>query len=472
MKYRHSLTIALFTLPVLISFPAAAAPIHIYLTWQSNTATTMTLNIHTTSAETVSVHYDTVTQSGIPANYSWIQTGPSHQIPGLDAHVIRHIHTVELTGLTPGETYYAVAGGPTNGYSAEFKFRTIPFNEELRFIAAGDFGVDAGVDDMMIEAASHDPHFAVLGGDLAYADTNLSQYYKWDALLNWWEEHMVTPDGLMVPMVLAIGNHEVNGGYEQFGDPTGFAPFFFGYFAQQGAGFSEPRSAHFQRSFGPYVSIYFLDTGHVTPIYAQSLWMNQALQSDSRFFKFAVYHMPMYPSHRSFNDARNTEIRNQWRSIFDTNYFTACFENHEHLLKRTKRLTNDTPNSASGVLYLGDGGFGRPTRTGEQAQRLDDPGTFPNELSSLGLSYNYLAHWEATKHFWLVTVPNQYPPQPTDLITFEAYDANGTLLDSTQIPVGGVPAMPVETIMLIGSILIGGIVIARRYRVSKRGEVE
>ena len=172
-----------------------------------------------------------------------------------------------------------------------------PLNETLRFVTGGDIGTDPGVDDMMIQAASHDPHFAVLGGDLAYVDGVLSDYYYWDTLLDWWEQHMVTSDGLMIPIVLAVGNHEVAGAYQQFDDPTGRAPFFFGYFAQQGAGFNEPRGAYFQRSFGPFMSLYILDTEHVTSIDEQTAWLNQMLPNDKSYFKFAAYHLPLYPSH-------------------------------------------------------------------------------------------------------------------------------------------------------------------------------
>ena len=102
-----------------------------------------------------------------------------------------------------------------------------------------------------------------------------------------------------------------------------------------------------------------------------------------------------------------------------------------------------------GVLYIGDGCFGRPPRPGDQATRLGDPITYPNELANLGLTENYLAHWESTKHFWLVTVPNRYPVRSTDTVTVEAFDVDGNLLDSTQITLGGAPALPFGKIIFI-----------------------
>ena len=57
-------------------------------------------------------------------------------------------------------------------------------------------------------AASHNPSFALIGGDLAYANGWAPCYLKWDMWLSQWEQHMVTPDGRMIPLIVAIGNHE------------------------------------------------------------------------------------------------------------------------------------------------------------------------------------------------------------------------------------------------------------------------
>jgi Purple acid Phosphatase, N-terminal domain/Calcineurin-like phosphoesterase len=444
---RHLLILAV-TISVLLWIPAQAeaAPLHIYLTWQGDTSTTMTVNVQTATPDNITLRYDTTTQGGIPASYSQIQTGSTHQIPGLDTYVTRYIHTVELTGLAPGQVYYAIAGDAVNGYSPEFQFRTTPMDEPLTFITGGDFDAVAATETMLIQAATHDPNFAVLGGDVAYVNGNLAQFAKWDTFLDWWELHMVTSTGNMIPLILAIGNHEVVLGYDQFADPTGSAPFFFGYFAQSGAGFSEPRQAYFQRSFGSHTSLYILDTSHVTPIQTQAAWLTQQLQTDEHRYKFAAYHFPMYPSHRSFSGPTPTALRTSWRPLFEAYHFVACFENHDHILKRTFPLTNNAPDP-NGVLYLGDGCFGRPPRAGDQAQRLDDPITYPNELSSLGLSTSYLAHWESTNHFWVVTIPAG-DPQNTQNISFQAYTETGTLLDITQVATGAFVALPLNQLLI------------------------
>jgi hypothetical protein len=54
----------------------------------------------------------------------------------------RYLYTAELTDLTPGTTYYLVAGDKSNdnSWSHEIKFRTIPSNGDFSFVTGGDAG--------------------------------------------------------------------------------------------------------------------------------------------------------------------------------------------------------------------------------------------------------------------------------------------------------------------------------------------
>ena len=85
---------------------------------------------------------------------------------------------------------------------------------------------------LLKNAASHDPDFAVVGGDIAYANGNLELVDRWDTWLNFYTDTMLTSDGRSIPMVLAIGNHEVNGGFNK---TKSDAPFYFGFFGQDEA---------------------------------------------------------------------------------------------------------------------------------------------------------------------------------------------------------------------------------------------
>ena len=57
-------------------------------------------------------------------------------------------------------------------------------------------------------AAELNPWFALLGGDLAYANGNSNEVGKWDDWLESWMLNCIRRrDGGLIPMVVAIGGH-------------------------------------------------------------------------------------------------------------------------------------------------------------------------------------------------------------------------------------------------------------------------
>src|SRR5215472_15809984 len=72
-----------------------AAPRHVYLTWQGDTSTTITVNYQTMEDATTSdVYYDTQPRQGDIARYRFHATGTRHKIESLVDG--RTIHWVEL----------------------------------------------------------------------------------------------------------------------------------------------------------------------------------------------------------------------------------------------------------------------------------------------------------------------------------------------------------------------------------------
>ncbi len=211
----------------------AAAPLHVYLTWQGDTSRTMTVTFHTEEPLTgAQVRFDTQSRGGQSAAYASRAEAESRLVSGLRKP--RYIHTVELTKLDPGTAYYFIAGAEGN-FGREMKFRTIPEGDApIRFVTGGDMDVVREVRDLLAQASKHDPMFGLIGGDLAYANGDLRNFAKWDRWIKNWSETFITPEGFMVPMVLAIGNHEVN---DLEGDQALRGPFYFGYFPQGGKSF-------------------------------------------------------------------------------------------------------------------------------------------------------------------------------------------------------------------------------------------
>ncbi len=400
MKQRLALYLSLLFLTASVSF---AAPRHVYLTWQhEETADNITVNYQTmTGAEPTppvsEVLYDTESRGGDPTKYQFKAAGSSHKIQDLEDK--RDVHWVDLTGLTPGATYYFIAGDAAHGYTAERKFRTIsPYAESIRFVTGGDIGVSKDAITLFQHAAKQYPAFGLVGGDIAYANDDLKQIGRWDALLDNWETNMVTPDGFTVPMVMAIGNHEVRGGFSQ--SPAA-SRCYLGFFAQ---GFGESKT-YYSRRFGKNVAILALDSGHLASVGGdQSTWADSKLtQYRTVPHRFTVYHVPLYPSHREYEGPQSVMGRKFWGPIFDKHDITAAFENHDHTFKRSKRLRAGVPDP-SGILYLGDGCWGQGARSVEPKTR------------------DYLDKQGSIQHFWRVDVMG-------DRVEYRAVNKAGVVFD-------------------------------------------
>jgi hypothetical protein len=87
--------------------------------------------------------------------------------------------------------------------SETFAFRMPPEKAaSVRFVTGGDlYHEREPMDRMNRTAAAQDPLFALLGGDLAYAN-NVS-YERWFGFIDSWERNARTPDGRLVPMIVA-----------------------------------------------------------------------------------------------------------------------------------------------------------------------------------------------------------------------------------------------------------------------------
>lgn len=379
---------------VFLSLGAQARPRHVYLTWQDDTSTTMTVVFQTMKPCTEPRVYFGANSSSSLEGYAQVAKGRPTRFPGLK----RWVHFVKLSGLEPGQTYYFRAGAAEVGYSKESKFKTMPNTAEpMRFVAGGDMWIEPATFMLMRQAASQSPAFALVGGDIAYADGRLSHVNFWDKWLEAWEKYMVTPDGHMIPMVLAIGNHDVDGGFAASPEA---APFYYNFFRQDQKGY-------FSRKFGPEVIVYVLDSGHTNPQGgAQRNWLAGEMKNTAGMrHKFALYHVPCYPSYPgAFSGPYSAGGREHWVPLFDRYDLDAAFENHYHTFKRTKPLRNGKVDP-KGTVYLGDGCWGRPPR---QVKARKD--WYDEKIAS-------------RRHVWLVDIEG---PK----ILYRAMDPHGKVFDS------------------------------------------
>lgn len=390
MIYFRRLFLLCFVLAAIACNAANYDPVALYLTWQRNPESTMIIRWLTPpdrQEDLIEYQQENVGE--------WL-TANGYHMP-LPQNVPYLMHSVELTHLQPDTNYIFRTGHD----GRIFKFQTMPatLNQPIRFVAGGDMYHD-GIEFLHAtnrQAASTSPLFALVGGDIAYAADSKASYLpswlnrwidtptkqdfnRWLAWLIAWKNDMVTPDGRLVPFLPVVGNHDVNGEFEQ--TPVQ-APFFYSLFAMPG------QQGYNVLDFSNYMSIILLDSDHSHPIKGdQTNWLANTLKCRQHVpHKFALYHVPAYPSARSYNLKTSQKIRKYWVPYFDRYQLTAAFENHDHTYKRTHPMLNGAI-SQKGVIYIGDGAWG-----------VESPRTPSKPSKKL-----YLAQAASKRHFLLVTI--------------------------------------------------------------------
>ena len=331
-------------------------PTALFLTWQRDPTTTMTI-------QWVGAEADGAQR---PLWYAkkgteqWRKQGYAvRPYPLSDRSIFR----AELTGLEPGEDYVFRVGTD----SSEQGFRTMPAKDTntIQFVSGGDSGDGSSARRTNVLAAAQAPAFVLLGGDLAYENgVDPDTFLRF---LDNYSRDLRDERQRLIPMVACIGNHEVEGGYEQ---PRTRAPFFYSMFDGL---FSE--TGYATLDFGQYMSLVLLDTNHTSPIAgAQTDWLEQTLKEREDCPNvFVANHVPAYPSYRSFQgdaDQPGTGAANRkyWVPLFERYNVDAVLEHHDHTYKRTHPLLDGRTN-AKGVTYLGDGSWGKIRKPNDLANR-------------------------------------------------------------------------------------------------------
>jgi hypothetical protein len=355
---------------VLVEKPVEDSPLPqdtLFLTWQRDPTTTMTVQWTGAPAP---VGDTLISWADSPKGPWETRAATVKPYPLTDLKVFR----TELTALHPGTDYWFRIGKQT----ATHRFRTMPAKatQPIHFISGGDCGVNEHAVANNIQAARQDPMFAVVGGDLGY-DNGRSVSTSLGFLRNY-SKHMIGRDGRLIPLIAAIGNHEVDGGYNK---PRTKAPFFYalfdGLFRDTG---------YATLDFGDYLSLVLLDTGHTTPIAGeQTAWLEKVLKARVDHPNvFVVNHVPAYPSYRNMQTVEVADSllegkvktrpgtgdgnRKHWVPLFQKYRVPVVLEHHDHTFKRTKPLIDGLAH-ANGVLYLGDGSWGK-LRTPKSPEKL------------------------------------------------------------------------------------------------------
>jgi hypothetical protein len=293
-----------------------------------------------------------------------------------------------------------------NSESKSYKFKTMPkkLSKSISFVQGGDmyYKTLTYMEQLCLEAAKRNPHFALLGGDIADSSSHEGEeeVQHWLDWLICWEKSMVTSDGRLVPIVAAIGNHEVKGKFHKTPEE---AKMFFTLFPMP------KKKGYMVLDFGKYLSLFLLDSGHVDEVDGkQAKWLSSALKKRvGQLHKFAVYHVPAFPAAiQKKIEPIEDQIRQFWVPKFEQYGLNVAFEHHEHTYKRTHPIRNDKIDP-QGVVYLGEGAFG--------ADKL-------HEVHPLEERW-YLAFAQSARHF----IYAELTPKKR---SFEAIGLHGEVIDA------------------------------------------
>jgi len=352
------------------------SPCHIYLTYPEKAYSSIIVNFQIADAATTGtpmVYYDTISRSGDSlSSYAFNASGNSYTYESVD--ITRGIHWVQIDGLAANTTYYFRCGlGSTmTSYSGEKSVITIPGNGVINFVAGGDMGVNDITQQISQFAAKFNPSFAMVGGDLAYANDYATCYRVWDLWLNMWETSMITTSGSYIPMILAMGNHE-SGGTKKLSSEVNF---YLPYFVQDDDASTDPseRKTYQAHQLSQETVVFCLDTGLVSsPDGSQLDWLKSKMEKYTDFRnKMALYHFPMYPpSKEDFANHDFAKMRDSWVPVFDKYNLNTAFENHNHIYNRNNLLKGGQLD-ANGTLYIGDGAWGIESNGMEPAPDTSD----------------------------------------------------------------------------------------------------
>ena len=335
---------------------------------------------------------------------TWADAPLSDRRFGSTSH---RVFGADLRMLQPATRYvFKIARWGTPIGTWEFETAPLEFMEGMSFVTGGDMlGSRTLLDAMNTRAGRENPLFALLGGDLAYANGVDSR--RWLEWVDSWNKCAVAPDGRLIPMIVVIGNHEVKGAKFRPTNAPGRdqAPFYYSLFLGQAAG------SQIAINFGNYLSIIGLDSGHTENISKQTQWLGTVLGNRIGIPRqFVCYHRPAWGVGVK-GDAE--DIRREWSPLFEQFKVDCVFENDHHTYKRTHPLLNGKRNDRDGVLYLGDGAWGVQTRRIPRDWKTARP---------------YLVEARAVNHLIKVSMKRAE-------FVYEAMTAGGDVFDRTTRPV-------------------------------------
>jgi len=349
-------------------------PCHVYATIPEDGSKYAFINVHTHYDVTnLTINYDT--QDRHLNNQSLQFTAQSLRIPlDYDTKGRRAMHTALLKFDHPNTMYYLEIN-----YDGQVQwsglYKTLPAdgNTTVNVVMGGDVGTSLFAQTMTSNFLPHNPSVIFVGGDAAYDNGMATCWYNWDLFIKMFED-LSNSMKVLVPVIVGVGNHDV--GYDPGNgftlDPNNYPTFLY-LFPQhlstdtdgnpvEAVPTMDQRRTYFYHKIGGAV-ILGLDSNYVVSYNGpQASFIEEVVGTlYPNAGKFAYYHVPIYPA--CHDDPANTdEVRriahDSWVQAFQHYSFDAIYENHVHLFKKTKPITDGALDEENGVVYFGDGNWG------------------------------------------------------------------------------------------------------------------
>lgn len=328
-------------------------PRQVVLTWQNDPQSTKTISWRTdTELSEPKVYFKPVTESIGPDIRT--TTGVSIEFdnlaPNPPVETTAWINTVELTGLSPDTSYHLII--PNEEAPRDVFFKTASANpKSIVFTAFSDtHRLSLSSSDfhrhIFESIANLNPDFSLAVGDLWYADmqnhTDIPVDQFVDYFFDKYESTMVAPDGRLIPILPAEGNHDGRGDG---------SPFFFSRFH-----LPEPHN-YYVFHYGPDLAIITLNSGHSAGIGGeQTAWLEKTLQENQdRRWIVVQFHVSPFPSHRPMDGGWERGIRENWVPLFEKYGVDLVINGHDHVYKRSHPIRDGRIDPENGVIYIGDG---------------------------------------------------------------------------------------------------------------------
>jgi len=393
---------------------------HIYSTLAEDASKSIIINVHTgNDVEELNIVYSK--ENGQEA----LKKISKGRYIYIEWKAERYVHSIYLDNLEANTGYYVQFFSSEKGkYLGDTRFTTLPSNEmeaNITLVTGGDSSGSDKALKFLEYIAEYKPNVIVVGGDIVYDNGNINCYYCWDYYLELFTM-LNNKVGRLVPIVLAVGNHDLGINSHQFREIDKQENLFFRFFPQhtvmsEEGGLRVPeydeRMPYFYHVLGNSIHV-TLDSGYLHKFSGkQTDWLTEVSKKYTKYAKFAAYHVPIF-SGCYFNPAKygyDSRFFN-WIPVFEKYNYMGVFENHVHLFKRTFPLSFSGRNKSPGVVYFGDGAWG----VNENNCYYEDI-----EPNVTGI----FAKMGSINHIWIVKIT-------AEVVEYFAIDLDGNVIDNYQ----------------------------------------